>query len=151
MTRQELKLKKKELETELHQIETKLYNFEYEEKKSKYGDKFTCEFCKYNAVNDCSCDGWHNTCGAENCTCCHSVCEKYEPDNYVTLFIKQNIRTNYGTFRSDNTNGHGYISEREYKAIKSLCGNIFKPLTASKKMIELLKVIFDIKEAEQND
>ena len=50
MIKQELTLRKKELETELDTIRNKLYNFDFEEKKAKYGNKFTCGFCKFNAV-----------------------------------------------------------------------------------------------------
>lgn len=148
MTKQELKLKKKELQTELNQVNKKLYDFDFEEKKAKYADKFTCEFCKFNAYQDCSGDGWHNTCGADNCTCCHSVCDKYEPDNDVTLFIKQNIRADRGLLRCKHTNGYGSIDDEEYRGIKYLIGDIFNPFDRSEKMIEFLKVCFDIKPKE---
>ena len=147
MTKQELELKKRELQTELQEIDNKLDNFEYEEKKAQYGDKFTCEYCKYGAIQDLSGDGWHNTCGAHNCTCCHTRCVKYEPDNEVTLFIKQNIRAKgNGIFRSKHTNGYGYINDTEYKALKDLVGDIFKPINKSEKMIKVLKACFGISE-----
>lgn len=145
MTKQELTLRKKELETELSAIRNKLNDFEFEEKKTKYGDKFTCEYCKFNAVQDCSGDGWHNTCGADNCTCCQSVCEKYEPDNEITLFIKKNIRANSGLLRSDKTNGYGHIDEGEYRAIKELVGDIFKHNNITDTVIKLLSVCFEVK------
>lgn len=151
MTKQELELKKKELQTELHQVENKLHDFDYEEKKAKYGDKFTCEFCMYNAYHGFSPDGWHNTCGANNCTCCNSNCRKYEPDNDVTLFIKQHIRADSGFLRSIHTNGYGYIDDEEYRGIKYLIGDIFNPYDQSEKMIELLKVCFDTKQKESED
>ena len=148
MTKQELDLKKKELQTELSHINQKLYDFDYEEKKAKYGDKFTCEYCMFNALHDLSGDGWHNTCGADNCTCCHSVCEKYEPDNEITLFIKKNIRADRGLLRSDRTNGYGYIDEGEYGAIKELVGDIFKHNNITDTVIKLLSVCFEVKGGE---
>lgn len=125
-----------------------LFDFDYKEKEAKFGKEFNCEFCKFNAVEDLSDDGWHNTCGADNCTCCHNVCEKYEPDNDITLFIKKHIRADNGLFRSDHTNGYGYINNKEYQGIKYLIGDIFNPRDKSEKMIELLKVCFDIKGKE---
>lgn len=148
MTKQELTLRKKELETELLAIRNKLDDFDFEEKKAKYGDKFTCEYCKFNAVQDCSVDGWHNTCGADNCTCCHSVCDKYEPDNEITLFIKKNIRADSGLLRSDKTNGYGHIDEDEYRAIKELVGDIFRHSEITDTVIKLLSVCFDVKGGE---
>lgn len=150
MTKQELTLRKKELETELATIRNKLYDFDFEEKKAKYGDKFTCEFCKFNAVHDFSGDGWHNTCGADNCTCCHSVCEKYEPDNEITLFIKKSIRADSGLLRSNNTNGYGHIDEREYEAIKELVGDIFRHTELTDKFKKVLTVCFDVKGGSDN-
>ena len=146
MTKTELEARKEELEKELIEVRKILYNYDFEAKKAKYGDNFTCEFCKFNAVHDLSGDGWHNTCGADNCTCCHNVCEKYEPDNDVTLFIKQNIRTDAlaGFLRSQKTNGYGHISEDEYRAIEELAGDIFNPRKDSAQIIALLKVCFDI-------
>lgn len=151
MTKQELELKKKELQTELSQINKKLYDFDYEEKKSKYKEQFTCEFCKFNAIQDLSYDGWHNTCGADNCTCCHSVCEKYEPDNEITLFIKQNINVGDGFLRGKHTNGYGHINEDEYKALDCLVGDIFKPINGTEKIIKVLRVVFDINEVTENE
>ena len=135
MTKQELELKKKELQAQLQVIGRKLYSFEYEEKKAQYGDKFNCLYCKFSAVGDLSGDGWHNTCGANNCTCCHSVCEKYEPDNDVTLFVKKNAK-------------YGHIDEDQHRAIRNLVGNIFAPCGRSEKIIALLKTLWDIKESE---
>ena len=145
MTKQELTLRKKELETELATIRNKLYDFDFEEKKAMYGNEFTCEFCKFNAVQGFSGDGWHNTCGADNCTCCHSVCEKYEPDNEITLFIKKNIRTEGGLLRCEKTNGYGHINDEEYEAIKELVGDIFNHTNLAEKLIRVLTVCFDVK------
>ena len=148
MTKQELELRKKELQTELNTIQRKIYDFDFEEKKARYGDKFTCEFCRFNAVQDLSGDGWHNTCGADNCTCCHSVCEKYEPDNEITLFIKTNIRKDSGLLRCDKTNGYGHINENEYKAIKQLVGDIFRNIKSTDKFIKVLIACFDVENKE---
>lgn len=150
MTKTELEAKKEELEEELREVRKILYNYDFEEKKVKYGDKYTCEFCKFNAVHDLSGDGWHNTCGADNCTCCHAVCEKYEPDNDITLFIKQNINTDRlaGFGRCENTNGYGHISEDKYRAIEELAGDIFNPRDRAEKIIALLKVCFNITESK---
>lgn len=144
MTKQELTLRKKELETELTTIRNKLYDFDFEEKKAKYGEKFTCEFCKFNAVQGFSGDGWHNTCGADNCTCCHNVCEKYEPDNEITLFIKQNIRADNGLLRCKKTNGYGRIDEEEYEAIGKLVGDIFYHTHLTNKIKNVLSVCFGV-------
>lgn len=146
MTKQELELREKELSTELRRIKSKLYDFDFEEKKEQYGDKFTCEFCKFRAVADLSGDGWHNTCGADNCTCCHNVCDKYEPDNEITLFIKRNIRADSGLLRCEKTNGYGYIRDDEYRALEELAGDIFRHTDKAEKIIKVLSVCFDIDE-----
>lgn len=151
MTKQELEARENMLEKKLKKVREMLFDFDYKEKEAKFGKEFTCEFCKFNAVNDLSADGWHNTCGADNCTCCHNVCEKYEPDNDITLFIKQHIRECSPLFRSDHTNGYGHINNKEYQSIKHLIGDIFKPFGKNEKMIELLKICFDtqIKKSEE--
>lgn len=135
MTKQELEARKKALESELIEVNKMLYNFDFEEKKAKYGKEFTCEFCKFSAVSDLSGDGWHNTCGANNCTCCHSVCEKYEPDNDVTSFIKKNTK-------------YGHIDEDNHRALRNLVGNIFAPCGRNGKIIAVLKTMWGIKESE---
>lgn len=146
MTKQELEIKKEKLQKELGDVKKELCNFELEEKKAKYGDKFTCEFCKFNAVRGF--DIYHNTCGADNCTCCHGVCEKYEPDNQITLFIKKNLNPNKEWLRSDKTNGHGFITEDEYRAIDELLGDIFRHPQIAEKAIKVLSICFNVKENE---
>ncbi len=148
MTREELEQKKSELRNELNEVLDAINDFEYEHKKVEYGDSFNCEFCKYHAYQDLSVDSWHNVCGADNCTCCHDNCEKFEPDNDVTLFIKKHVRADCGLLRSRRTNGYGYITGREYKGVASLVGDIFNPGRKSEKMIALLKACFDIQDSE---
>ena len=64
--------------------------YERERDKNK-----TCESCMYNIVLDFSDDGWHNLCGNAQapCTCCHTRCEYYKPDTYLTSAIKNFFRT----------------------------------------------------------
>lgn len=146
MTKQELEDRKIELETELSKIRNELFEYETIQKKEKYGDKFTCEFCKFNAVSGFSSDGWHNTCGKGKCTCCHAVCDWYEPDNEITLFIKKNIRANSRLLRSTNTNGYGYLTEDEYDGLRNLVGDIFYHEQLTEKLKKVLKACFDIEE-----
>lgn len=80
MDKQELLNKKSELEKELSQINKELWDYDVKQLAEQYKDKFSCEFCRYNAVRGFSGDGWHNMCCADNCTCCHSYCDKYKPD-----------------------------------------------------------------------
>lgn len=89
MDKQELLNKKSELEKELGQVNKELWDYDVKQLAEQYKDKFNCEFCRYNAVYGFSGDGWHNMCGADNCTCCHGYCDKYKPDNAATLKIKQ--------------------------------------------------------------
>lgn len=144
--KESLKARKIELEKELNSICKALNNFELNKKKEKYGDAMKCENCRYNAVLDFSGDGWHNCCGNEDtyaCTCCHSYCEYFEPDNKITSFIKEKLKhspLSYG----------GSIDKRDYEALKDFIGNIF---TVNKeetidKIITILKIRFDIKEDE---
>lgn len=75
MDKQELLNKKSELEKELGQVNKELWDYDVKQLAEQYKDKFTCEFCRYNAVY-VSGDGWHNMCEADNCTCCHGYCMK---------------------------------------------------------------------------
>ena len=69
MDKQELLNKKSELEKELGQVNKELWDYDVKQLAEQYKDKFNCEFCRYNAVYGFSGDGWHNMCGADNCTC----------------------------------------------------------------------------------
>jgi hypothetical protein len=87
---EQLKLKEKELRKELSTIVEKIDNYNYQELEKRYGDKFTCDYCRYDCVYDFSGDGWHNLCGhtAAPCTCCNANCEYYKPDTWITRWIK---------------------------------------------------------------
>ena len=137
MTKSDLLLKKKKLELELSSLNICLSEFDFDAKKSEYGDKFCCKHCRYSAVSDCSFDGWHNVCGADVCTCCHSACDKYQPDNEVTLFIKNGI------------NGYGYLSKDEYKAVREIFGDIFNIDRSINGFKELLSVCFGLKKENE--
>ena len=143
MTKQELEDRKIELEIELNKIRNELFEQEANQKKKEYGDKYSCEFCKFNAVSGFSYDGWHNTCGKGECTCCHDVCDLYEPDNEITLFIKQNIRADSKLLKSKNTNGHGYLTEDEYHGLRELVGDIFYHENLTEKLKKVLTACFD--------
>lgn len=144
MTKQELENRKIELENELNKIKKELFEYEANQKKEKYGDKYTCEFCKFAAVSGFSYDGWHNTCGRGECTCCHDVCDLYEPDNEITLFIKKNIRADSRLLRSTNTNGYGFLTEDEHDGLKELVGDIFYHEHLTEKFKKVLKACFNI-------
>ena len=70
--------------------------------EEEYGDKFCCEYCRFNAFYDFSGDGWHNKCGhySAPCTCCNSFCTHYQPDNELTKWIKDT----QGSLRKDILN-----------------------------------------------
>ena len=129
MDKQELLNKKSELEKEL---------VPYVKEMGYTHDKFNCEFCRYNAVYGFSGDGWHNMCGADNCTCCHGYCDKYKPDNAATLKIKQSGKQD-GLLRSKNTNGYGQIDEDDKDALEELGARIFvdEPTEYTMKMLDL--------------
>lgn len=136
MNKTELTTKKQELENELKKVNEQLNNFEYNEKKELYGGKFDCEHCKYSAV-----------CYVEEYTLCgafcefRGACEKYEPDNKITLLIKQ-----LESFRGrDNQVHYGYISDDTYLALKCLVGNIFDTKLKDekeKKIIDILQILY---------
>ena len=138
MNKESLKARKTELEKELSSIRKALDDFELNEKKEIYGDDMKCSNCRFNAVLDFSFDGWHNCCGNEDtyaCTCCHSYCEYFEPDNLVSKFIKDNTK-------------YGYISKEHFEGIEKLAGNIFTITNPPvvEKMISILEITETLKE-----
>ena len=141
--KEKLEARLKELEHEAQKVRAELYKYEEKELAEKYGDEFTCEYCRFNAVYGFSGDGWHNTCGADNCTCCNSNCKKYKPDNKATLYIKQTVE-GCGLLRSNRTNGYGQIGEEEFDALDELGANIFVDEPTEYTM-KLLKVFLEEK------
>ena len=144
MDKESLKTRKTELEKELSSIRKALNDFELNEKKEIYGDDMKCSNCRFNAVLDFSGDGWHNCCGNEDtyaCTCCHSYCEYFEPDNEITKFIKKYLI-------SKHFGGTGYISKDTCEGLQNLVGNIFRITDEKmiKQVIDILKIIYEIKE-----
>ena len=131
------------LRKELNRAENELSGIDYERKTALYGDHFNCNYCKYNAINDFSLDGWHNLCGKDKCTCCNSECELYEPDDEFSLFIKENIHlSGLSMFK-------GHINFNEHNALKNLLGG--DPLDCTElqeKAIKILTIAF-IKENDQ--
>ena len=110
---EQLKLKEKELRKELSMVVEKIDNYNYQELEKKYGDRFSCAYCRYDCVFDLSGDGWHNLCGhtAAPCTCCNANCEYYQPDTWITRWIKYNA---------------GQLDKKYYEAFKRLGIDIFK-------------------------
>lgn len=138
MDKKALLQKKSELENEIMQINKELSDYDLKRLSEQYGEKFSCEFCRYNAVLGFSGDGWHNMCGANSCTCCHSCCEKYMPDTKATLKIKQSGDQD-ALLRSKNTNGYSHISYEEQDSLYELGANIFaeEPSEYTMKMLDL--------------
>lgn len=138
MDRKKLLNMKSELEKQLCAVNSELYNYDVKALEEHYKDKFSCEFCRYNAVYGFSGDGWHNVCGAGNCTCCHGRCDKYKPDNAATLKIKQSGKRD-GLLRPKNTNGYGQIDEDDQEALDELGARIFsdEPSEYTMKMLDL--------------
>lgn len=122
MEKKELKIKKELLEKELREVDFLLSDYDYQELAEKYGDKFSCKFCRYDAVFDLSCDGNHYLCGSGNCTCCHANCVKYKPDNEASLLIKNwdGCTPIFGF-----TKHSGKINKEEYHALEMLQASIF--------------------------
>ncbi len=125
MTKEQLVEQSTKLKAQLSEIFKKISNYETEELKKKYGDKLTCEFCRFNAVSGFSGDGWHNTCATGNCTCCNKFCEEYAPDNKSSLLIKGYSKPLDSFLRSNNSNGYGSITEDEFDALDELDAQIF--------------------------
>lgn len=133
------------------QIGRELKHLEALKIKQEYGDKYGCEFCRYGAVQGLSGDGWHNTCGSGNCTCCHDECDNFKPDNTLTLFIRKNINIGKAFLRSTHTNGHGHISEDACRALDTLGIHILydDPHPAViEKAIKVLCALFDVQEVK---
>ena len=120
--------REKYLRKELHTICEKIDNYNLNELEKTYGNKFSCSYCRFNAVLDFSGDGWHNLCGNKYapCTCCHNNCEKYEPDTRYTKWIKkhcEHISPEYReainkVFGVNLFGNEGSISEEKWEAIK---------------------------------
>lgn len=108
----------------------------------------TCESCRYFAVHDLSSDGWHNLCGnsiTKSCTCCHSRCNQYKPDNLITKWVKESCKRS--------------LNPQDVAALKILFIDIMKIedtdystcTEASKKIYEKIIAILRIKYGETNN
>ena len=100
--------------------------------KKQYGNQLDCDNCKYNAVYDCDDSGWHNKCGhyAAPCTCCHSYCRYFAPDNEITKWIKENIK---------------YISLEQRRALDVFYLDPMTDLTLTEEKIDLIKTLLQAK------
>lgn len=86
MDKEQLLREKDNLEKELAKIRSAIDMYEYEEAKSFYGDKYSCEHCAYSAIWDYTVFG-DMACGiGEELGC--GPCGRYLPDNNVSRFIK---------------------------------------------------------------
>lgn len=92
---EELKVRSNKIHKEVSLIDNLIEEYEYNQLKEQYGADFREEKCKFSAVFDLSCDGWHNKCGhyKAECTCCDCPCLYYQPDNDMSKWIKENIGT----------------------------------------------------------
>lgn len=78
---------------EANRLEGLVEDYQYDQLEKQYGADFREEKCKFSAVFDLSCDGWHNKCGCyqASCTCCNCPCTYYQPDNEISKWIKENL------------------------------------------------------------
>lgn len=92
---EELKVRSNKMHKEVSLVDNLIEEYEYNQLKEQYGADFREEKCKFSAVFDLSCDGWHNKCGhyKAECTCCDCPCLYYQPDNDMSKWIKENIGT----------------------------------------------------------
>lgn len=125
MTKDEIIARKKEIDKEITLLNTELNSIEANEVKEKYKDKYSCKYCKYSAIEDFSPDGWHNTCGIHNCTCCHNVCDEFAPDTEITTYIKQHNTLDYG----------------EASAIETLVNNVTSDKLTDKEKENIKKIL----------
>lgn len=124
-----LKDKEKILQKELNYIKEQIEDYELLQLREKYSKDFCCDKCKFSAVFDFSHDGEHNKCAlaAAPCTCCHDGCERYQPDNEMTLWIKENM--------------HGSISQNTYEALDHLGLYIFHEKYLNDVAMQLIKTL----------
>ena len=92
---EELKVRSNKMHKEMSLVDNLIEEYEYNKLKQEYSTDFCEEKCKFSAVFDLSCDGWHNKCGhyKASCTCCDCPCLYYQPDNDMSKWIKENIGT----------------------------------------------------------
>lgn len=105
----ELKEQEKEAYLIYQNIKNEVAEYSITKLKEKYGNDFCCKTCKYSAVLNFSEDGWHNLCGMPGapCTCCNGFCDKYQPDNIFTQYIKDICY-------------NGQISQKQFEALRIL-------------------------------
>ena len=121
---EELKVQASLARREANRLEDMVENYKYKQLEEQYGHDFRQEKCKFDAVFDLSCDGWHNKCGHRdaNCTCCDCPCIYYQPDNEISLWIKENIK-------QDKSNACQNLNSKvDLKSMFSLLLQVFIPV-----------------------
>ena len=89
----DLKVLANNAQREASRLEGLVEDYQYNQLEKQYGADFRQEKCKFSAVFDLSCDGWHNKCGCyqASCTCCNCPCIHYQPDNEISKWIKETM------------------------------------------------------------
>lgn len=91
MKKEQLLREKDKLEKELAIIRSAIDMYEYEEARSFYGDKYSCEHCAYSSIMHYNVFG-DKVCGRGN-ELDGAPCSHYLPHNNVSRFIKDKFAT----------------------------------------------------------
>lgn len=96
MTSKELHEKKiVPLRLELQRLEQEYQDLYREECGEKIGERATCGNCAFSCIISIS---DHNGCMGGSCTCCHSWCYKWTPENEVSKFLREKYHYNDDMF-----------------------------------------------------
>lgn len=140
MNKEELMAKRQKLEKELEEVIIDSKLLELKEKGERYGDKFTCQHCKYRAVRDFRAYCYMSTESPEK-----QVCKIYEPDNELTSWIKDKLPL--FTYKGEKWVQDGYLSADANRAITTLVGSTLRDSldeVDKKKIIDILKILYEV-------
>lgn len=84
----------KQIENEINELNKQLVQKKNEYSKAKesnlkeyYGDDFGCNNCAYSCCVDV--DDYHTSCSQGYCIYCRNYCDKYIPDNILSVYIRE--------------------------------------------------------------
>ena len=90
----DLKRERDEAYKKYQEAQSELDNFEFNQKRKQYGNDFRCSRCRYSCLTEVS--GWDNLCMQGRWA--DGACKHYEPDNRLSLYIKQYKYPSYETW-----------------------------------------------------
>ena len=96
------------LRMELKRLEDEYRDLYRKECGEKIGEKASCANCAFSCII-ADING-HNACMGSQCTCCHSWCYTWTPENEISKFLRKNYPYDSSMFyRLEDVFGSGFL------------------------------------------